>query len=800
MDFWSERGRQQQSSDAVAAAGPASSARVAAAAGPASSAVPAASAGTVSVISAAAEHERAVATRRADDMAANQLNATTVVNYKAKLKAAGVWLRAHCPNSVDADGFPIVPIRLEDFNAFFGYLMQIPASGDAQGSQNAPAAPNGEGGEAAAAAAALQRGSRKRAGLSSDAPYAHSTVQMYKSAITWWYEEKGAIIDHATALRLNRLLKGYKKEVATMRQSGALPATEGKHPVTFQGYLTLAKKFMSYGPRAAQVTAGGRIRKTQHGTFASMLFGWPYLLLMWNVMARNMTVSKIMLRHLGWEQDALTVIVPKSKSDPEGNNTLPKHVYANPLRPEVCPILALAVLIFCKSSRGDAANPSLFEGKMQDSRFSAMLRQILAHLTTDELANVGSIQSDVGTHSSRKGAASYVSSVVGGPTAISIFQRAGWSLGNVRDRYIFEGDGSDQLCGRTICGLPITTNQFATLPPHLRESDLRELTEERWTDILPLYSQFPVSMKQVVPFLLASILFHAKFLRETLDPHHPLFTSPLYRSGLVERWQDRVLVGTSCSETGLSATGVPIHIVISNSVKELDQRLTQRMAELPHLVKADILRDVRIEGVQPVQRSEWEMLERRLDTITEAVQAILAGRAGTAATSAGASSSASVSRQNDDSQFQMWCWGGTFHPVPEGFKLPRTCIKDFWIMWHHGNPGEKIGRLKQLTNTDLSYGPDICQISRCRKLMKEIESVAREKSYLGATTTVESLSAAESGRVCDKALADILATVGSKARASDLSISRASELLREYEIRVGCRTKQARRVNDQPTD
>jgi hypothetical protein len=33
-------------------------------------------------------------------------------------------------------------------------------------------------------------------------------------------------------------------------------------------------------------------------------------------------------------------------------------------------------------------------------------------------------------------------------SAVAVYLRAGWSLGNVQDRYIFSGAGSDQVVGR----------------------------------------------------------------------------------------------------------------------------------------------------------------------------------------------------------------------------------------------------------------------------------------------------------------------------------------------------------------
>ena len=61
--------------------------------------------------------------------------------------------------------------------------------------------------------------------------------------------------------------------------------------------------------------------------------------------------------------------------------------------------------------------------------------------------------SDLGTHSCRKGAATELSNHPSGPQAVSIWLRAGWSLGNVQGRYIFSGSGGDQFVGRAASGM-----------------------------------------------------------------------------------------------------------------------------------------------------------------------------------------------------------------------------------------------------------------------------------------------------------------------------------------------------------
>jgi hypothetical protein len=93
-----------------------------------------------------------------------------------------------------------------------------------------------------------------------------------------------------------------------------------------------------------------------------------------------------------------------------------------------------------------------------------------------------------------------------GPSPISIFLRIGWNLGNVPHRYIFEGQGGDEFCGRMTAGLPLTESKFAVLPPHFGLDTLSSiLMNDDWEKIVPGYQTFPQSFRKAIPYLLASL-------------------------------------------------------------------------------------------------------------------------------------------------------------------------------------------------------------------------------------------------------------------------------------------------------
>lgn len=60
----------------------------------------------------------------------------------------------------------------------------------------------------------------------------------------------------------------------------------------------------------------------------------------------------------------------------------------------------------------------------------------------------------------------------GGPATVSIYLRAGWSLGSVQNRYIHQSPGGDQFVGRAAAGLNVNSDEFADLPPHFDESGM----------------------------------------------------------------------------------------------------------------------------------------------------------------------------------------------------------------------------------------------------------------------------------------------------------------------------------------
>lgn len=182
----------------------------------------------------------------------------------------------------------------------------------------------------------------------------------------------------------------------------------------------------------------------------------------------------------------------------------------------------------------------------------------------------------------RKGGVTFVLSFPGGPSSVAAYIRARWSIGAVQQRYVFEGEGSDQFCGRTACGLPIHSIEFTTLPPHFKT--VEQLTTEFWIPVHPEYADMPQSFKHCMPYLLASLVYHQEWLTANLDPSHAIFSTYLWTSGLIHSLKEDVVTGTYlCQFTGMRATGVPPFVSIMQTMTLLQETVgteTERVANL----------------------------------------------------------------------------------------------------------------------------------------------------------------------------------------------------------------------------
>jgi len=634
-----------------------------------------------------------------------------------------------------------------------------------------------------------------------DKPMATSTVGGYKSAIGWYYKENHTVIDDHLRLKLESFLAGYKRKISALKLEGKMAVFEGKHHLTFNGYLLIAKQFF----------------KLDLAQSKQMLFGWAFLLLQWNLMSRSVSVSTIMLEHISWEGDSLLITTPKHKGDQEGANCYSKHLYANPSNPFICPILALAILIFTQSFKHDhesavnltiKKNFRLFDGKNSENRFSELLGRVIASFKDDNslIHALGAEKNQLGTHSIRKGAVSYCNGMMSGPSMTQIFLRAGWSPGNVQDRYLFAAAGGDQLTGRTIAGLPFTDVNFAVLPPHFTEDGVRMIN---WVKILPMYENYPNNLKQALPYLLASIINHEEWLKKNLSVSHPLFSSYLFASGEISSLKGNVINGIYRNQiSGMIATGIPPHLTMSNELKEialqtndLRRELLQKCDQMPAALTETMLSKFSVNGAIPLTMAD--MVKLMADSMSQLREDIRISSQLNTSRSSSSSLNAAVD-PSVDPRFITWTWGGQFHMVPEGWKLPTATLKEYWNLWHYGNVGSKIRPLRYLKQIDLVNKAQVVSLSKVRKFVEAIETKGVELKLLEAAgKNVKELSQEESSAFFDVSYPALMeqlkpGSTTQQGRWTELSSSTVYKLLLKIESQN--KTGRKRRREEEQND
>lgn len=211
------------------------------------------------------------------------------------------------------------------------------------------------------------------------------------------------------------------------------------------------------------------------------IFARLFLILEWNLMARSESVVNAHVNHIYWSEDALVFQFAKTKTDPFGKRSDQKwHVYSTPDCPATCPVLAMAQYIFsfpgtfCGLEEDGAEKMRLFSGTRQYDRFMDCLHKIVDKYTGYDqdnnaklLTSMGIEKGDLGSHSARKGACSFVASgSTASPPIVAICLRACWSLGPVKERYLHYEAGGDQYTGQVVSGRNLLTVEFAKSPPY----------------------------------------------------------------------------------------------------------------------------------------------------------------------------------------------------------------------------------------------------------------------------------------------------------------------------------------------
>ncbi|OWZ06239.1 hypothetical protein PHMEG_00021533 [Phytophthora megakarya] len=259
--------------------------------------------------------------------------------------------------------------------------------------------------------------------------------------------------------------------------------------------------------------------------------------------------------HMEWSGYAFCIYFAHQKNDQEGSRPSdPRHIYANPLNPVICPVLAIAKFWATSSFDGSVF---LFPDSNQYERFHKCLHRLLERDgSKDEIRRRGVNQDDLGTHPIRKGAATYCASgSTSCPSSTAVHLRAGWSLGGVQNTYLRYKAAGDMHVVKTMSGLPSGSQNFAVLPSILLN--------------MLLSSNKRLDLSYVGEFCLATLVYHALYLQKKLSVKHPLLESPLFQHPTLITDLSAKLCGIDATSNRLQATVVPPLVAILREIKSL---------------------------------------------------------------------------------------------------------------------------------------------------------------------------------------------------------------------------------------
>jgi hypothetical protein len=434
----------------------------------------------------------------------------------------------------------------------------------------------------------------------------------------------------------------------------------------------------------------------------------------------------------------------------------------------------------------------LFCGADSEGRFSRIFQHILS-VIPDEVS-LGASKKDLGTHSNRKGGSSYVLNW-NEVSAVQVYLRAGWTLGNVQDRCIFAGAGGDQLVGRAVSGLPINTADFSLLPPHFKWNDLELLATTGWQNILEGYDNYPQCFRRAVPYFLATIVFHIDFLRGNLPHDHPLWRQRIFSQHLaegksvVEYLHGRAVTGRGhCADGNMQATGVPSQIRTAQEVAQLRLKLEtmqdkqielitnlqdsvfESVQAIPNAVKECIMENFVVDGVQPVNMADIQRVvgESSQSIVTQIyeIRSALDGLRSLSNGNGQAQPQAEIPTNFagdevgvvDGIERQYFSWGGKMgRLVPSDFQFVSSDVKTTWDTWQYGQSVQVGGitrhtyPLKRLLmkrhRDDLQDPKSKVNLCRANKVIEEIERIAKSKGLVSHDTNFS---------VLDKTLSDTI--------------------------------------------
>ena len=500
---------------------------------------------------------------------------------------------------------------------------------------------------------------------------------------------------------LNLLKKGLFRIVTTNAQDeGGVSDGGGKIPLSKELYEKCCKWFLEKGDEQS-------------------IFCHTFLVITWNLMCRAKNTTRILWEHMKFDEGCLNIMFAQQKNDQNGQTATlnPRRVYANPTNPAVCPLFALSLYMATFGGRC-GSNDRLFPGKSQYKRFMDGLGAILKeHEVEAKLTlSVKETISDIGSHSIRKGATKWLSGQPGGPSAISICIRGGWSLGGVKDVYMTYNAEGDAFCGRMLSLLPLLSPDFASSAPKIVDFPLPELGQH----VNRVYPAMAGNcrMQPLLHRCLAALVHSKDYVMAWPFSHCVRQNNNLFcDQTLLDTLSEKVQVSYPWSDgddANKSPSGVPPHVVMMVDMKKILNQLGELRS-----TREDDMRKLLNDVFDDRNVANGSISERRMrDIITKTQEDMISTQTkmleqfikkfekqpGVDSTSANDEGPTIYqAAQQGNSLFPFYDHSDSCWPVPEDYEFPSGTVQDLWTRWNVGDTVNGIPALKTLQGKDFTF-------------------------------------------------------------------------------------------------
>lgn len=474
---------------------------------------------------------------------------------------------------------------------------------------------------------------------------------------------------------------------------------ESKEPISVELYKAILRWLLEYN--------------TPCGVFA-----YCYMILSWNLMCRSENTALIKFSDLTWSTsfDSFQVYFSHSKTDQLGENSkYARHVYANPKNPLVCPVLALAMYFSCCfNTKSCSGSDFLFPGPTQEKRFGKILETLLQN-KVEEVRSMGFEVHQIGTHSIRKGSASYLVSISGGPSTASCLLRGGWSMGNVKDRYLKYSESGDQFVGRCLALNPIMSVDLAASPPHFNV--VTGSNDDLWLKMLSdnqfLALRFIPGFGKLTRMCLASLLYHKEWIFRMGFNHSVHVCSIAFHDEVVQKkmedFPDFIQVTYPWTDDEHSFSGVPPIFAVLSELKIVSNQQNKAAKDLPSQLREG-LSEFGINTDRQRFTDLIDTMEKSLKRLTNLENSRTVNEENANLETKDTSTNIQINalaKHKKDTGYSLHYYRGQFNVLPEEWRFPRCGVQYLWILWWLGDKTRSIPPLKSLRNVHVKHLDDV---------------------------------------------------------------------------------------------